>query len=119
MSLGMVLAIGLSWCLAGSSASAAPLGTLTATYQATPPPSAGAGTTVQIPVTVTNTSTAGEIWNATGAAPVNLSYHWYDGAGNVVAWDGARTGLGADVAPGASKTVTASVTHPLPPRTTP
>ena len=110
--IGVALTVALSLVLTASPAIAGPLGTLTATYQATPPTSAGAGTTIQIPVTVTNTSTAGETWNSTGATPVNLSYHWYDGSGTVVSWDGARTGLGADVAPGASKTITATVTLP-------
>ena len=110
--IGVALTVALSLVLTASPAIAGPLGTLTATYQATPPTSAGAGTTIQLPVTVTNTSTAGEIWNSGGTSPVNLSYHWYDGSGNVVAWDGARTGLGADVAPGASKTITATVTLP-------
>gem|GEM_PF-1634242 len=110
--IGVALTVALSLVLTASPAIAGPLGTLTATYQATPPTSAGAGTTIQIPVTVTNTSTAGETWNSSGATPVNLSYHWYDGGGTVVSWDGARTGLGADVAPGASKTITATVTLP-------
>jgi len=109
--IGVALAV-LSLVLSASPVLAAPLGTLAATYQATPPTSAGAGTSIQVPVTVTNTSTAGETWNTSGTAPVNLSYHWYDGAGNVVSWDGVRTPLGADVPPAGTKTVTATVNVP-------
>jgi uncharacterized protein YcfL len=48
--------------------------------------------TTTIAVRVTNASAAP--WGSN----VNLSYHWYDAAGTVVTWDGARTsvaGLGA------------------------
>ncbi|GAC1698871.1 MAG: hypothetical protein NVS9B6_09690 [Candidatus Limnocylindrales bacterium] len=110
--IGVALTVALSLVLTAAPADAEALGALSATYQATPASSAGAGTTVQIPVTVTNTSTAGEAWSSSGTTPVNLAYHWYDGSGNVVTWDGARTGLGADVAPGASRTITATVTLP-------
>ena len=53
-----VLLAGIIVLLAGAlPASAAPLGTLGATYQASPPASAGAGTTIQLPVTLTNSGT--------------------------------------------------------------
>ncbi|HEY6204045.1 MAG TPA: SpoIID/LytB domain-containing protein, partial [Candidatus Limnocylindria bacterium] len=42
-------------------------------------------------------------WNFAGANPINLAYHILDSAGRAVVWDGARTPLGADVLPGASK----------------
>ncbi len=86
--------------------------TYTAGYQvATPPASAPAAGTIQIPVALTNTGN--QTWNAAGANPVNLTYHWYDAAGTAaVVWDGVRTPLGADVAPGASRTVTATVNVP-------
>ena len=99
----------------GLPASAAPLGTLGATYQAAPPASAGAGTTIQFPVTLTNTGT--EAWSAAGPTPVRLSYHWSDAANATVIWDGARTVLVTDVAPGASATVTATVILPPQPAT--
>ncbi|TMG38459.1 MAG: SpoIID/LytB domain-containing protein [Chloroflexi bacterium] len=96
-----------------SVALAAPSPILAATYLATVPPQAGAGTTVQVPVTLTNIGS--EIWNATGPNPVNLSYHWYDGAGAVAVWDGARTALGGDIAQTAQKVVTADVAVPAMP----
>ncbi|HEY3218264.1 MAG TPA: SpoIID/LytB domain-containing protein [Candidatus Limnocylindria bacterium] len=72
--------------------------------------SIGAGGSLAVPVTLTNTSN--QLWNATGANPVNLSYHWYDAAGGVVVWEGARTALGGDVAPNTSRTLNAAVTAP-------
>jgi subtilisin family serine protease len=53
-----------------------------------------------IPVTVTNTGTV--TWPAAGANAVRLASHTNDARGNVVIWDGARTTLTADLAPGAS-----------------
>lgn len=89
----------------------------TASYSvATPPTSAPAAGTVQVAVNLTNTGN--QTWNASGANPVNLTYHWYDAVGaTVVVWDGVRTPLGADVAPGASRAVTANVTLPSTPGT--
>ena len=96
-------------------AQASPPATLVATYQAAPPQTAGAGTTIQVPVTVTNLGT--DPWSATGPNPVNLAYHWTDTAAKTVLWDGSRTALGADVAVGASRPVTASITLPALPGT--
>ncbi len=86
--------------------------TYTATYQvATPPVSAPAGATIAVAVQLTNTGN--QAWNAAGASPVNLTYHWYDASGaNAVVWDGVRTPLGADVAPAAQRTVNATVVLP-------
>ena len=85
--------------------------TYSATYQpATPPTAIPAGTSAQIAVTLTNTGN--QAWTVAGANPTNLAYHWYDGAGNAVVWDGARTRLAADVPPGGSATVSAAVTAP-------
>lgn len=55
------------------------------------------------PVSVSNSGSA--TWTAGGDAPVRLSYHWHDEAGNTVVWDGVRTPLPNDVAPGESVTV--------------
>ena len=104
------LALLFSATVAGPAA-AAPQGALAATYQAAPPSSAGAGTTIQLPVALSN-PTGAESWNAGGPNPVNLTYHWYDGAGTVVVWDGLRTALGADVPAGTSRTVTATIAVP-------
>ncbi len=51
-------------------------------------------------------------WNAAGANPVNLSYHILDAAGRAVVWDGARTPLGGDVLPGASKNLNITFSVP-------
>ncbi|MDO8506723.1 MAG: SpoIID/LytB domain-containing protein [Candidatus Limnocylindria bacterium] len=61
-------------------------------------------------VTVTNTGNVP--WNATGANPVDLSYHVFDSAGTAVIWDGARAQLGSDLAPGASRTLALTFTAP-------
>jgi hypothetical protein len=44
-------------------------------------------------------------WNRGGPNPVRASYHWYDTRGNVVIWEGLRTRLPRDVAPGQSSGV--------------
>src|SRR2546428_6645236 len=58
----------------------------------------GAKLTVAIPVKIENMS------NFDWGSNVNLTYHWYDAAGNVVVWDGLRTSLA-----GTAKTVIAAV----------
>ena len=67
-------------------------------------------TTYTVNVPISNSGVAA--WNATGANPVDLSYHWTNAAGQIVVWEGVRTLLAADVAPGASTTVAATVTTP-------
>jgi len=109
--LGAAVAVILALLFSAVPANAAPQGALAATYQATPPATAGAGTTIALPVTLSNPAGA-DAWTAGGANPVNLTYHWYDGAGNVVVWDGLRTSLGTDVPAGTSRTVTATVAVP-------
>ncbi|HUG05592.1 MAG TPA: SpoIID/LytB domain-containing protein [Candidatus Limnocylindria bacterium] len=85
--------------------------TTSATYTVAAPPAAiPAGGNAQFAVALTNTGN--QTWNTTGANPVNLSLHWYDAQGGTVLWDGPRTALGAPVEPGASRTVTATVTAP-------
>jgi len=84
----------------------------TATYQVTTAPTTvPAGGVIAVPLTLTNTGN--QLWNAGGPSPVNLTYHWYDATGNTtVVWDGMRTPLGGDIAPQATKTLTANVTAP-------
>ncbi len=104
-------------------APSAPLGvsvqaaTYTASYQvATPPTSAPAGGTATVQATLTNTGN--QLWNATGTNPVDLAYHWYDATGaTAIVWDVARTALAANVAPGASTNVTATIGVPATPGT--
>src|SRR5205823_375765 len=80
------------------------------TFGAVTAPAFIGGGTYTIPVPVTNSGTTA--WNATGANLVDLAYHWHDANGATVVWDGPRTALGADVAPGAPGTVNAKVTAP-------
>src|SRR3989442_7436506 len=51
------------------------------------PQSLGRDHVVTVPLRVQNLS------NFDFDSSVNLSYHWYDGAGNVLVWDGLRTPL--------------------------
>jgi len=68
------------------------------------------GKSYSFPVTVTNTGSAA--WTPSGGNPVNLAYHWHDAKGNTVVWDGTRTPLAADVAPGAPTTMQMKLTAP-------
>lgn len=68
------------------------------------------GSRAVIPVTLANTGLV--TWTAGGANPVHLAAHVYDAAGGLIAWDGERSVLPADVAPGQSVTVQAAVAVP-------
>src|SRR5439155_900086 len=84
---------------------------LTASYVAqTPPQAAPAGNAIQIAVALTNNGN--QTWSVAGSNPVNLTYHWYDATGNTVVWDGLRTPLAADIAPGATATANVKVATP-------
>lgn len=61
-------------------------------------------------VTIANTSSA--LWSSQSAAPIRVSAHWYDAAGAVLVWDGPRTTLPRDIAPGESVTVTVALGVP-------
>jgi len=110
--LGLAVIFGVALSLGPRPAAAA---TLLAGYQAQPPASAPAGTAITVPVMITNAGT--DAWNAAGANPVNLSYHWTDATGTGVVWDGARTPLGADVPAATQRQVTATITTPAGPGT--
>jgi hypothetical protein len=67
------------------------------------PSSMTAGTTIEVTLGFSNSGTSA--WNASGANPVRISYHWRSGAcpgGGSVVWDGLRSPLGADVSPGSN-----------------
>ncbi|HEX9269456.1 MAG TPA: N-acetylmuramoyl-L-alanine amidase [Candidatus Limnocylindria bacterium] len=81
-----------------------------ATYQPQIATLAASGAQQAIPITLTNTGSF--TWAAGGANPVDLSYHWASSTGATVVWDGLRTKLPADVAPGQSITVQASIRFP-------
>jgi len=74
-----------------------------------------AGQTVTVPVIVTNSGNG--VFPTNSSFPVNLGYHWYDSAGRAVVWDGARTKLPADLGPGQSVTLQATVAAPADPGT--
>lgn len=54
-----------------------------------------AGTSMSVRVRVKNTGD--QRWLAGGPRPVNATYHWLDGAGNVVVYEGRRTRLPRDL----------------------
>lgn len=75
------------------------------------PESMKAGETVTVPVKVKNTST--EKWVKDKAKPINLSYHWKNASDKkVVTWDGSRTLIAKDVAPGDEIVLTPKVKAP-------
>lgn len=64
-------------------------------------------------VAVTVTNRGNVPWSASGSNPVNLSYHVLAPNGNVVLWDGARTGIGTtDLAPGEARNINVVYTAP-------
>jgi hypothetical protein len=106
----VVVVLSVGALLAPSPVLAAPDATLSATYAATVPATALAGTTISVPVTVRNTGD--EMWNWSGPNPVLLTYHWESADGGILVWEGVRSALGSDVAPGASRAVAATVVIP-------
>src|SRR5205823_407924 len=81
------------------------------TYVPASAPSGMTGTRSTVLITITNSSNF--TWPAAGANPVDLSYHWWSLTTNrTVLWEGARTPLPADLAPGASVTLQANVAFP-------
>ena len=102
---------GVAWFAPSAPLTVTALAAYMATF--TPPvlPAFIAGASYTMDVTVKNAGAAS--WNATGTNRIDLAYHWLDGSGNAVVWDGVRTFLAADVAPGASATIHASVAAPL------
>ncbi|HVR89168.1 MAG TPA: N-acetylmuramoyl-L-alanine amidase [Candidatus Limnocylindria bacterium] len=87
--------------------------TFGATYQPQVATLAVSGQLSTVPIAVTNTGNF--VWNAAGPTPVDLGYHWYDSAGKAVVWDGLRTKLPSDVAPGATQTLQAQLQFPTAP----
>src|SRR5439155_638829 len=59
---------------------------------------ASPGETRSVEVLVRNDGSA--TWPAAGSSAVKLSYHLYDAMGKLLAWDGLRTTLPYDIAPG-------------------
>jgi stage II sporulation protein D len=106
---------GLGWFSAGGAAPGSfPLRVTTdfdAGYGATTSPAAIIpGGEVPVEVHVTNTGL--QTWPAAGNAPVRLGYHWLDGKGKAVVWDGARASLPRDLAPGREISLSVNVRAP-------
>jgi peptidoglycan hydrolase-like amidase len=78
--------------------------------QTSAPASIIPGGEVNIAVPLTNTGLA--TWHAGGDRPIRLGYHWFDMSSRAVVWDGARTRLPHDVAPGETVTVTVDMRAP-------
>lgn len=82
----------------------------TAVYRGYPAGPIAPGETAAIPVAIRNQGD--DTWETAGAHAVKLSYHIYDAAGQLVTWDGVRSTLPSDVAPGAAATVPLRLTAP-------
>jgi len=74
------------------------------------PAEAGRGESFRVRVRLTNRGWL--TWDSTGAAPVFASYHWDDGQGHSLIYDGTRTPFAQPIAPGASTEVDVQVTAP-------
>ena len=74
-----------------------------------------AGTQTTVPIALQNTSNF--TWSAAGSNPVTLSYHWSNGAGQTVVWDGLRTKLAGDVPAGNITQLQANLRYPSAPGT--
>jgi Subtilase family len=83
-----------------------------AAYVITPPATSFLpGSRAVLALTLTNTGLLP--WAAGGATPVRAAAHVLDLAGNVLVWDGERTVLPNDVAPGASVPLNVAVAVPV------
>ena len=82
----------------------------TAVYSGSPQGALAPGETHAIPVTVRNQGD--DTWEQSGPHAVKLAYHVYDATGALVAWDGLRSALPADIAPGSAATVAMVLTAP-------
>lgn len=80
-----------------------------------PPPqvTVHAGEAATVPVRLANTGE--HVWSASGAYPFALSYHLTQADGTPVTYDGARTPLPKDLAPGGTLEVQAQVVAPRTP----
>ena len=78
-----------------------------------PPSEWRANRLVRMPATVRNSSSA--TWPARGATRVALAYHWLDAAGQAVIFEGLRSALPADVAPGGTVELQLEIATPRKP----
>jgi len=75
------------------------------------PVRAGAASVAHVAVENGGTAT----WRTIDEGGVHASYHWLDPLGNPIVWDGTRTPLPRDVAPGETVELELAVTAPRPP----
>jgi hypothetical protein len=90
-----------------------PKGPLAVRWRGVELPELRAGASAPAVVMLENAGTA--TWRSDPDAGVNLAYHWLDGLGNPIVWDGRRTELGRPVAPGEALRVEAGLQGPIPP----
>ncbi len=81
-----------------------------AAYSSTLPATVTSGQRMVVPVTVENRGPL--TWNARGAHPFQVSYHWLFPSKRVEKFEGIRTRLPSDVEPGGKLTVPAKVRAP-------
>ena len=71
-----------------------------------------AGTAALFTVQLANTGSFTWIRQGGGANPVRLAFHWYNGAGQLVAWDCVRADLTKNVLAGDTDTIATWITTP-------
>jgi hypothetical protein len=55
------------------------------------------------------------VWRSQAHSGIYLSYHWLDGRGNAIVWDGLRTYFARPIAPGEVVELEVEIRGPLPP----
>jgi len=81
-----------------------------ASYAVSPLSPLQPGGRIALPVTLKNDGLA--TWSAAGPNPIHVAAHVFDATGQTVIWDGERTSLPGDVAPGQSVITTVIVNAP-------
>jgi hypothetical protein len=89
---------------------AGPLAVRWLAYEVVPP---RAGVVAGARLVLENAGSA--TWRSRGKEGVQLAYHWLDGHGNAIVWDGIRTALDEPVAPGQRLEIRMQVRAPIPP----
>jgi hypothetical protein len=72
-----------------------------------------AGARARAHVDVENAGTVA--WRSEGPRPIYAAYHWLDGLGNPIVWDGERTELPRPIDPGMRAVLDVSLVAPIPP----
>ena len=84
-----------------------------AVYTSRPPTSLTVCQELTVPVTVENRGPL--TWQASSTQPYNLSYHWLNPGGGIAVFEGMRTSLTANLSPGSTLTVQATLRGPTQP----